>query len=129
MLKIFSENNLKKFIYFIVILIAFTPTVFSNQTIFPYVTSKMIALRILISLLIGSYLILISKSKEYLPKKSNVLKWFFGFIVVAFITGMLSKDPSQSFWSNPERFMGVYNYLYFFCFMLITSSVIKAKKE
>jgi len=73
MLKIFSENNLKKIIYGLSILLAFTPAIYTAQTVYPYGITKTIIFRIIVSLMLGFYLLLISKDKTYLPKKNKTI--------------------------------------------------------
>ncbi len=129
MLKYFSENFLTKAIYFLGICLAITPGIFDNQTIYPYIISKTIVFRIIVAIILFFYTLLILKNKEYLPSKNNLLKCFFLFVVSCLISGLLSQDRSQSFWSTPERMMGTYNMFHFFVMIVILSSVIKIKEK
>jgi O-antigen ligase len=128
LLKYISEKVLVKIISFLTLILALSPGIYLNAVIYPYVTAKTIIFRIFVSLMLFLYIWLILKNKKYLPSKNNLLISFFLFIVTCFFSGILSNDPSQSFWSTPERMMGTFNLIHFFLFILIISSVIKSKE-
>lgn len=128
LLKYFSEKFLTRAIYWLTFILALTPGIYINAVIYPYVTAKIIAFRIIMALIIFLYVVLILKNKEYLPSKNNLLISFLLFIVICFISGQFSFDRTQSFWSTAERMMGTFNYIHFFLFTLIISSVFKTKE-
>ncbi len=127
-LKYLSEKLLTKAIYWLTFILALTPGIYINSVIYPYVTAKIIAFRIIMALIIFLYITLILKNKEYLPSKNKLLFSFFVFVFVCFISGQFSFDRTQSFWSTAERMMGTFNYIHFFLFTLIVSSVFKTKE-
>lgn len=128
LLKYFSEKFLTKAIYFLTFILALTPGIYTNNVIYPYITGKTIAFRIIISIMLFLYITLVLKDKKYLPPKSNILACCFLFVFACIISGLISFDPVQSFWSSPERMMGTFNLAHFFLFALIISSVFKAKE-
>ncbi|MFA5230652.1 MAG: hypothetical protein WC422_04780 [Candidatus Paceibacterota bacterium] len=97
MLKHFSEKLFTNIIYWLTLLTAFTPAVYSNTVIFPYITAKIIIFRVLVAIMLFCYIVLILKDKKYLPSKNGILLSFLFFIIVCFLSGQLSHDPAQSF--------------------------------
>jgi len=96
-LKYFSEKFLTKAIYFLTFILALTPGIYTKSVIYPYITAKTIAFRIIISIILFLYILLVLKNKKYLPSKNNLLISFFLFLVACFVSGLLSLDKSQSF--------------------------------
>ena len=97
LLKYFSEKFLTKAIYFLTFILALTPGIYTNNVIYPYITGKTIAFRIIISIMLFLYITLILKDKKYLPPKSNILACCFLFVFACIISGLISFDPVQSF--------------------------------
>lgn len=128
MIKYFSEKFLTKAIYFLTFVLALTPGMYTNSVIYPYVTAKTIAFRIIISIMLFLYIVLVLKNKKYLPSKNSIVISFALFLVACFFSGIFSLDPSQSFWSTPERMIGTFNMIHFFLFFLILSCVFKTKE-
>jgi hypothetical protein len=96
-LKYLSEKFLTKAIYFLTFALALTPGVYTNTVIYPYITAKTIVFRIIVSVMVFLYIALILKDKKYLPSKNGILISFFGFVLVCFLSGLLSLDRVQSF--------------------------------
>ncbi len=128
MLKYFSEKILHNIIYWLTVLTAFTPGIYYTGLIFPYVTTKIIIFRIIVAIMLFCYVVLILKDKKYLPSKNSILLSFLLFVIICFISGQFSLDPSQSFWSTAERMMGTFNLINFLIFLIIISSVLSTKE-
>ncbi len=128
MIKYFSEKLLTNIIYWLALLTAFTPSIYSNNIIFPYITAKVIIFRVIVSIMFFCYVLLILKDKKYLPPANGIIITFLFFILACLASGQFSHDPSQSFWSTAERMMGTLNMIYFFVFFLILSSIIATKE-
>ncbi len=106
----------------------FTPLIVSSSLYFPFVTGKVFTFRIIVSLALIVWLILILKKPEYMPKKSCVLAVSGLFVLWLALANSFGVDPANSFFSNFERMEGWFTHLYLFVYLLIVSSVISSEK-
>lgn len=106
----------------------FTPLIVASNLYFPYVTGKVFAFRILVSIACVLWLILIYKDSKFLPKKSSVLITSGVFVVWLAAANSFGVDRMNSFFSNFERMEGWFTHLYLFLYLLIISSVLQTEK-
>jgi O-antigen ligase/thioredoxin-like negative regulator of GroEL len=106
----------------------FTPLIVATGLYFPYITGKVFAFRIITSIILVFWLILVLKKPEFLPKKSFIIGVSGIFILWLIISNSFGVDPRNSFFSNFERMEGWFTHLYFFIYLLVVSSVLKTEQ-
>lgn len=100
-----------------------------KDLLFPYITSKQLALNVFIEILFVFWVAFIVKYPSYRPKKSYItfgLLAFFGSLVVSSIFGI---DFNLSFWGDVERMLGVFHLLHFLAFYLILITAFREWKD
>ncbi len=125
-------EDLEKFLkYFIIAgifaIAVLVPFVFSNTLFFPYVAGKAIFFRVVVTILIGAWIILFSLNKRYLPSFNWITITFLSFLFWMAIANIFGDSLFHSFWSNFERMEGYLNLIYIFVFFLVSASVLEKK--
>ncbi len=123
------ESLIKKALFVLAILALITPLIFSRDTYFPYIMSKIILFRIIVGVMLILYLMLVWKDRKYLPKFNilNISVGIFGLAII--VSGLLGVDPYHSFWSNNERMEGILGIWHYILFFYILNSVFKKKED
>jgi len=124
-----TTKNLEKIIKYLLYLLALTPLVITPFTIFPFVFGRGILIQLIIGIATIFYLVLVLSDKRYLSFKSNIIKIFFLFLLSLFISSLFGVDFNNSFWGSEQRFTGLFFLLHIFLFLIITSSILRTKKE
>ncbi|MDP3297242.1 MAG: O-antigen ligase family protein [Thermodesulfovibrionia bacterium] len=97
--------------------------------VFPYITGKNFAFRILVELAAVFWLGLITLSNEHRPKNSIMLLAVLIFTFIVGLADLLGINPYNSFWSNYERMEGYITILHLALYFLIIKSILKTKKD
>lgn len=105
----------------------FTPLVISTSMYFPYITGKLFAFRIITSIALILWLILVLKKPEFLPRKNSILIVSAVFVLWLVVSNGFGVDPQNSFFSNFERMEGWFTHLYLFVYLVIVSSVLQTE--
>lgn len=111
-----------------IFLVPFIPFIVSSSLFFPFITGKNFAFRILIEILLGSWIILALRDVTYRPTFSWIavaVTAFVGIIAIADFTGV---NPMKSIWSNFERMEGLVTLIHLLAYFFIASSVLKTQK-
>ena len=96
-----------------------------NSMLFPYISGKNFAFRIVIEIALFSWFILMLINKNYRPKK-NILLWGYGiFMFILLIADIFSVNSTKSFFSNFERMEGFITHIHLFAYFLIMISMFK----
>lgn len=106
----------------------FTPLIVSNGLYFPFVTGKVFTFRIIASIILVLWLILVLKKPQYMPKKSCILAVSGIFVAWLALANSFGADPFNSFFSNFERMEGWFTHFYLFAYLLVLSSVVQTEK-
>ncbi len=106
----------------------FTPLIVSSSLYFPYITGKFFAFRIIITITLILWGILILKNQEFLPKKSYIIFVTGIFLLWVAISNFFGVEVKNSFFSNYERMEGWFTHLYLFVYLVILSSVLQTEK-
>ena len=126
-------KKLEKFyvwgIKILIYLIPFLPLFIAKQIVFPYVTGKSFAFRILVELATVLWLGLIVLNKEYRPKNSVILSAVLFFTFVVGLADIFGVNPYGSFWSSFERMDGYITILHLMAYFVIVTSVLITKKD
>ncbi len=104
------------------------PFLVFNSMFFPFITGKNFVFRIIVEIIFCLWIILISRDKSFLPKRSTLFYAFTAFIVAITLADFLGVDPYRSFWSDFERMEGLIAHLHFFALFLVAGSVFNTKK-
>lgn len=112
-------KEFKTIAFFLFFLIPFTLLIFDPAVLFPYITTKAIVFRILISLSLPFifYIFLLDKNPFQKIKNYLLLAYFFYFIIYS-LTGFLGLNPYRSFWGNAERMEGIWSLFFYFLYFL-----------
>jgi O-antigen ligase/tetratricopeptide (TPR) repeat protein len=96
---------------------------------YPYVTGKNIAFRVLVEAASVFWLGLMAANPEYRVRSSATT---LSLLIFAFIVGLadlLGVNPYNSFWSNYERMEGYITILHLVLYFLLIKSVLKTSKD
>jgi len=124
-----SDNYLVWGIKGTVFLIPFIPLVVTPSALFPYITGKNFAFRILVEFAAALWLPLILVYKQYRPNNSPMLISILLFTFIVGFADLFGVSPYNSFWSNYERMEGYITILHLTLFFMIISSVLRSKKD
>ena len=94
-----------------------------NAMLFPYITGKNFAFRIVIEIAAAAWLMLMILNKEYRPKKSFILYAYSAFVFILLLADIFSVNPVRSFFSNYERMEGFISHAHIFLYFLMMISI------
>ena len=111
------KNIVLTFIFFI----PFTLLIFDPNVLFPYITTKAIIFRILItvSLPFIFYLFLLDKNPLEKLKSNYLFLSLVLFFLISSLSGFLGINPFRSFWGNAERMEGIWSFLFYLLYFFI----------
>ena len=104
------------------------PFIVTSGMTIPYTTGKVFVFRILVEILLGLWLILIIKDKEYRPKFTWLLGSIGIFTLIMLIADVHALDPYRAFWGNFERMEGFVTIIHLFAYLLIIGAMFKTEK-
>jgi O-antigen ligase/tetratricopeptide (TPR) repeat protein len=110
-------------------LIPFIPLIVTPSILFPYITGKNFAFRILVEFAAALWVPLILIYKQYRLNNSPMLISILFFTFIVGLADLFGVSPYNSFWSNYERMEGYITILHLTVFFMIISSVLKDKKD
>ncbi len=125
------ETSLR-YLTFILFLIPFTLLIFDSSVLFPYITTKALVFRALVTLALPLALIPIF----FEPKK--IFKFFktnfliisiFLFFISQILATIFSLNPYRSFWGNAERMEGLWSLFFYILYFLILFLLFSLKPE
>lgn len=109
-------------------LVPFIPFIVTSSMLYPFITGKAFAFRIIVEILFVLWIILAFKDENYRPKFSWILGSLVIFIAIVGIADLLGKDPLKSFWSNYERMEGWVTLIHLLMYFVIASSTLITEK-
>ncbi|MCS7200664.1 MAG: O-antigen ligase family protein [Patescibacteria group bacterium] len=106
----------------IIFLMPFTLLIVDTSVLFPYITTKAIIFRILVTIgfVLALWLYLINPGS--FPKKNFMLIAIVFFLLANILSTIFSITPYRSFWGNAERMEGLWSLFFYlgYLFLLIT---------
>lgn len=99
-----------------------------NAMLFPYITGKNFAFRIVVEIAAAAWLLLMIINKEYRPKKSFILYAYSAFVFILLLADIFSVNPVRSFFSNYERMEGFISHAHIFLYFILLISIFKTEK-
>src|SRR3989338_3746409 len=107
--------------------IPFLPLYVSGGMLFPFITGKNFAFRILVEVLFVAWVGLIAAWPQYRPKLTSLVKLITVFVAVLFFADLFGVNPSRSFFSNYERMEGFMMIFHLYLYFLMLVSVFRAR--
>lgn len=124
-----QEPKLVKIIKYCIYASAFVPLIIFSQFISPFHFGKVVVFRSLVEIMVVLYLLLIWRFPYYLPKTNKIFWSFLGFALIFSLTTLTSIQRYESFWGSLERMGGLWTFWHYFIFFVITTSIIRNKKD
>ena len=124
-----TESFLLHFTKFVIYLVPFVPLYIAPSIMFPYITGKNFAFRILVELAAASWLGLIAVNKEYRLRNSAMVLSVLVFTFIVGLADLFGVNPYNSFWSNYERMEGYITVLHLVLYFLIIKNIFRTRKD
>jgi oligosaccharide repeat unit polymerase len=124
-----TENIFLRCTKIVIYLIPILPLFIAPSVMFPYITGKNFAFRILVEAASVFWIGLMATKPEYRVSSSAMI---LSLLIFTFITGLADLfgiNPYNSFWSNYERMEGYITVLHLVLFFLITKSIFKTSRD
>ncbi len=116
-------------IQLVVVLTLVSPLIVTPSSLFPLIVGKAVYMRLLIEIAFALWLIAIIIFPDLRPSKSRILIAFALWLAISAVAALFGASPTRSFWSNYERMQGVVDLAHWFAFVLVVSSVFRARSE
>ena len=109
--------------------VPFLPLYVASSMLFPFITGKNFAFRIIIEIIFAFWAGLAVARSEYRPRLTPLFKIITAFVAIVFLADLLSPHPYRSFFSNYERMEGfmMLGHMYLYFVMLI--SVFRSRAD
>ncbi len=124
-----KANIIKQIIHICLYLILIIPFFVWGKFLFPYISPKTFAFRILIEIAIFFYILLIIYQPQYRPRFSKLTWIILIYIIAITLASIFGVDPYRSFWGNIERGEGLLTVYHLFAFYILITSLFKEKKD
>lgn len=124
--------NLEKFLRYTVIggvfALLVTPLIVTDSLFFPFITGKNFFFRIVVEIILASWILLVLLNGAYRPKWSHLLSATTIFVGVIALADIFGVYPMRSIWSNFERMDGLMTLLHLFAYLTVAVSVLRTEK-
>ncbi|MEY4602089.1 MAG: hypothetical protein RL292_30 [Candidatus Parcubacteria bacterium] len=108
--------------------VPFVPFIVSSSMLFPFITGKGFAFRIIVEIVAALYVLLALIDVEYRPKLSLITKAVLVFTGIIFIADLFGENAFKSLWSNYERMEGFVLLAHLALYYIVTSSVFHTRE-
>lgn len=108
-------------------LIPFLPLYVSSSMLFPFITGKNFAFRIIVEIVFALWAGLAILRQEFRPRLTPLFKAATIFIVILFLADLFSPNPYRSFFSNYERMEGFMMLFHLYLYFVMLVSVFKGR--
>jgi O-antigen ligase len=115
-------KKLTSYLTFILFLIPFSLWIVDNDAFFPFITTKALFFRILVSIGLAIAVWIYLLNPETFPKKNYLFLAIVLFFLANIIATIFSVNPYRSFWGNAERMEGLWSLFFYlsYFFLLFT---------
>jgi putative inorganic carbon (HCO3(-)) transporter len=124
-----TEHTLLRCTKIAIYLIPFLPLFIAPSLMFPYITGKNFAFRILVELASIFWLGLMAANQEYKLRSSGIVLSVLVFTFIVGLADIFGVNPNNSFWSNYDRMEGYITVLHLVIFFLILTSIFQTEKD
>jgi len=125
----YMKDILRAVVFGGLFLIPFLTLVVTESLFFPYITGKNFAFRIIVEIVLVSWVVLALLDVKYRPKFSYILVAFGAFMGVMLLSTLFAHHVPTAFWSNYERMDGYIGLLHVFGYFLVLGSTLVEKKH
>jgi len=116
---------LKTLIY----VIPFLPLYISSSMVFPYITGKNFAFRVIVELSAALWVVLLVTNRKYRLQNSTITLSILAFTFIVGLADVFGINPYKSLWSNYERMEGYITILHLTLYFMVVKSVLRTKKD
>ena len=109
--------------------IPFLPLYVSSSMLFPFITGKNFAFRIIVEFIFVFWVALAIMHSDYRPRLTPLFKAATIFIVILFLADLFSPNPYRAFFSNYERMEGFMMLSHLYLYFVILISVFKTRRD
>jgi O-antigen ligase len=115
-------KKLVNYLTIILFLIPFSLLIVDNDVLFPFITTKAIFFRILVTIGLVFALWLYLLNPNTFPKKNYLFLAICLFFIANIVSTIFSVNPFRSFWGNAERMEGLWSLFFYlsYFFLLLT---------
>lgn len=126
-------QTLKQFLYWsiagLLFIIPFLPLYISGSMLFPFITGRNFAFRIITEIAFVLWLSLAAAYREYRPKPSKLLGAVIAFVGIVFLADLFGVNPYRSFFSNYERMEGFMMIAHLGLYFIILTGIFQKKED
>ncbi|OHA17182.1 MAG: hypothetical protein A3G52_01640 [Candidatus Taylorbacteria bacterium RIFCSPLOWO2_12_FULL_43_20] len=101
---------------------------FFPDLLFPFITGKNFAFRIIIEIIFASWILLALLEPKYRPKKTLILWSLAAFLAIIAVADVFSVNAYKSIWSNYERMEGLILHVHLFMYFLVAAAILSTEK-
>lgn len=123
-----TSKILQKLVLVGIFIVPFISFFVSKTMLFPFITGKGFAFRILIEIVFGIWVILALKDPVYRPKMTKISWSLIVFMGVMFLANIFGENPYKSFWSNYERMEGFVAIAHLVMYYFVVSSTLNTER-
>ncbi len=105
------------------------PLYVSSSMLFPFITGKNFAFRIIIEIIFAFWVGLAVMQPAYRPRLTPLFKIITVFIAIVFLADILSPNPYRAFFSNYERMEGFMMLGHLYLYFVMLTSVFKTRRD
>jgi len=105
-----------------------TPLLVQSAFIFPFISTKTFAFRILVEIALAGYAILSVKAPAYRPRFTPIMKAMGAYLLVVIIASLFGENPYKSFWGNIERGEGILTLAHVFVYAFLCAHVVRTRR-
>lgn len=110
-------------------IVPFLPLYISGSMLFPFITGRNFAFRIITEIAFVLWLALAAAFREYRPKPSKLLGAVIAFVGIVFFADLFGVNPYRSFFSNYERMEGFMMIAHLGLYFVILTSIFQKKDD
>lgn len=110
-------------------IIPILPFYVSSSMLFPFITGKNFAFRIIIELVAPLWIGLAIMRQEFRPRLTIVVKAVTALMIVLFFADIFGANPYRSFFSNYERMEGFISFAHLYLYFLMLVSVFRVRRD
>lgn len=123
--EVFLSRGIKSLLF----VVPFIPLYISPSIVFPYISGKNFAFRIIIELAAALWLVLVFINKKEWFRNSPMLIAVLSFAFIVGLANLFGVNPYRSFWSNFERMEGYITILHLLFYFMLLANVMKTKRD
>ena len=110
-------------------LIPVLPVYISSTMLFPFITGKNFAFRIIVEIIFAFWVGLAVLKSEYRPRLTPLFKAVSIFIMIVFLADVFSLNPWRAFFANYERMEGFMMIFHLYLYFVVLVSVFKTRSH